>query len=270
MFTYLRHASPLHRLNPAAKLAGLAIVAAGATLAFDPFVPGMLALGLVLTAWWVGRIPWRQMWRWSVLLLLFPLPLVIFTALYADLSRYPQPHILWHWGPWTLAAEGLRSAIGLGLRVVTFMATSLLFVSTTDPTDFALSLIQNLKVPYRFGYGVLVSYRFLPLLRREYETIRMAHRVRGFAEGRGLRGLLARTRRYAIPLIAAAIRKSERTALAMDAKAFGAGPHRTYYRQMRITRRDVFFVLLLTGYTVLVYWMALRFGLADVQWVPHV
>ncbi len=269
MFTYLAHASPLHRLNPTAKLAGLAVVAAGATLAFDPFVPGMLALGLVLTAWWVGRIPWRQMLRWAVPLLLFPLPLVVFTALYADLGHYAQPHILWHWGPWTIAAEGLRAAVGLGLRVTTFMATSLLFVSTTDPTDFALSLIQNLHLPYRFGYGILVSYRFLPLLRREYETIRMAHRVRGFAEGQGLRGLIARTRRYAIPLLAAAIRKSERTALAMDAKAFGAGPERTYYRQMRLAWRDAAFVLALGAYTLAVYAVALHLGLADLQWVPQ-
>ena len=269
MFTYLAHASPLHRLNPAAKLLGLAVVAAGATLAFDPFIPGMLALGLVLTAWWLGRIPWQRMVRWAAPLLLFPLPLIIFTALYADLSRYPHPHILWHWGPWTVAAEGLRSAIGLGLRVVTFMATSLLFVSTTDPTDFALSLIQNLKVPYRFGYGVLVSYRFLPLLRREYETIRMAHRIRGFAEGRGLRGLLARTRRYAIPLLAAAIRKSERTALAMDAKAFGAGPERTYYRHMTLHARDAAFVVAMLAYTLAVYAAAWHWGLANLQWVPN-
>lgn len=270
MFTYLAHASPLHRLNPAAKLLGLAVVAAGATLAFDPFIPGMLALGLWLTAWLWGRIPLPEMLRRTVPLLLLPLPVALFTALYADLSRYPNPHILWHWGPWTLAAEGVRTGIALGLRVATFVATSLLFVSTTDPTDFALSLIQNLKVPYRFGYGVLVSYRFLPLLRREYETIRMAHRVRGFAEGEGLRGLIARTRRYAIPLLAAAIRKSERTALAMDAKAFGAGPDRTYYRTMRITRRDVAFVLALALYTAAVYTLALRFGLADLQWIPQV
>ena len=245
MFTYLAHASPLHRLNPTAKLLGLAVVAAGATLAFDPFIPGALALGLWLTAWGLGRIPWRQMLRRTVPLLLLPLPVALFTALYADLSPYPRPHILWQWGPWTLATEGIRVGIGLGLRVMTFVATSLLFVSTTDPTDFALSLIQNLKIPYRFGYGVLVAYRFLPLLRREYETIRMAHRVRGFAEGQGLRGLWHRTQRYAIP-------------------------ERTYYRTMRITVHDVLFVVALTLYTVLVYVLALRWGLADLQWIPQV
>ncbi len=268
MFTYLAHASPLHRLNPAAKLLGLATVAAGATLAFDPFIPGALLVGLWLATWLLGRVPLRRMVRWSLPILLLPLPLAIFTALYADLTPYPDPRILWQWGPWTLAREGIVIGIGLGFRVATFIATSLLFITTTDPADFAISLIQNLKVPYRFGYGVLVSYRFLPLLRDEFETIQMAHKVRGVGERAGLRGRVEQIRRYAIPLLAAAIRKSERTALAMDAKAFGAGPDRTYYRQLRLQTHDMLFVLAAIGYTVAVYGLALRLNLAVIQLVP--
>ena len=45
-------------------------------------------------------------------------------------------------------------------------------------------------------------------------------------------------RRYAVPLLASAIRKSERVAIAMDSKAFGALPRRTYYRQVRVTWLD--------------------------------
>ncbi len=268
MFTYLAHASPLHRLNPSMKLAGIAVVALGATAAFDPFIPAMLLLALWLTAWLVGRIPWRTMLRWSLPLLLLPVPITLFNALYADLSGYAQPHILWQWGIWTLSLEGLWQGLGVGLRVAVFVAASLLFVSTTDPTDFALSLVQNLKIPPRFGYGILVSYRFLPLLRQEFAIIRMAHRVRGVGERRGWRGWLEQTRRYALPLLAAAVRKSERTALAMDAKAFGAHPQRTYYRRMVVRRGDVFFVLALAVYTAAVYAAALHFGWAHLQWVP--
>lgn len=268
MFTYLAHASPLHRLNPAAKLLALAIVAAGATLSFDPYIPSALLLGIWLMTWLLGRVPLRRMLRWSLPILLLPLPLITFTALYADLSDYPQPHILFHWGPWTLATEGLVTGLGLGLRVSTFIAISLLFITTTDPTDFAISLIQNLRMPYRFGYGVLVSYRFLPLLRTEFETIRKAHKVRGVGEKAGLRSRLDQFRRYAIPLLASAIRKSERTALAMDAKAFGAGPERTYYRQMTVHLRDIFFVIGAVGYTLGIYTLALHFNLANLQWIP--
>lgn len=269
MFTYLETASPLHRLNPSMKLLAMSVVALGATFTFDPFIPAMLALALWLTAWLLGRVPLRQMLRWSLPLVSLPIPLMIFTALYTDLSRYPQPHILWQWGPWTLAVEGLWTALGLGLRVTTFLATSLLFIATTDPTDFAMSLAQNLKVPYRFAYGLLVALRFLPLLRREFDIIRMAHRIRGVEEERGVRGWLRRTRRYAVPLLASAIRKSERTALAMDAKAFGAYPDRTYYREMPIRGRDVLFVVAWTGYTALMYALALSLDLARLEWIPQ-
>jgi len=269
MFTYLAHTSPLHRRNPVMKLLGVAVVAAGATAAFDPFIPAMLLLALWLTAWRLGRVPWRTMLRWSVPLILLPLPVALFNALYADLSRFSHPHILWQWGYWTLSAEGLWIGAGLGLRVAVFVTASLLFVATTDPTDFALSLVQNLKMPPRFGYGVLVSYRFLPLLRREFEIIRMAHRVRGVGEGQGVLGWIEKTRRYTLPLLASAVRKSERTALAMDARAFGALPQRTYYRRMAIRKDDVLFVMALGGYVIGVYAVALRFGLAHLQWVPR-
>lgn len=268
MFTYLAHASALHRLNPAAKLLGLAIVAAGATFSFDPFIPGSLALGLWLLTWLVGRMPLPRLLRASLPLLLVPLPLAAFTALYADLSGYASPTILWSWGPWTLAMEGVRTGIGLGLRVTCFMATALVFISTTDPSDFAISLIQNLKVPYRFGYGVLVSYRFLPSLRTEFETIRKAHRVRGVGLGGGPLARLKRIRRYAVPLLASALRKSQRTALAMDAKAFGSGPDRTYFRQIELSARDALFVIAALAYTAGVYWLALRFGLARLELIP--
>jgi energy-coupling factor transport system permease protein len=260
----------MHRLNPAAKLGALALVAAGATLSFDPFIPGALALGLWLVSWLLGRVPLRRMLRWTVPLLVLPLPLAAFTALYADLSGVPDPQVFWRWGLWSLAWEGVRSGIGVGLRVTCFLATSLLFLSTTDPADLAISLIQNLRIPYRFGYGVLISFRFLPQLRMEFDTIRLAHRVRGAGRRAGPRGALDQLRRYAIPLLAAALRKSERTALAMDAKAFGSGPQRTYFRQMRVGRRDLFFLLGAAAYTLAVYWLALRTGLADLQWIPDV
>ncbi len=269
MFTYLAHASPLHRLNPTVKLLTMAAVGLAATFVYSPWVPGLLALGLWLTVALVGKVPWPRLLRWSGYMLLLPLPLMLFTALYTDLSRYPNPHVLWHWGPWTVATEGLVTALALGLRVLVFVSASLLFIATTDPTDFAVSLAQNLRVPYRFAYGVLVAQRFLPLLRRELEIIRLAHRVRGVGEGRGWRGQVERLQRYAVPLLAAALRKSQRTALAMDAKAFGAGPERTYFRQMPIRRRDVLFLALWLAYIAAVYAVAARLGPLNWMWIPE-
>ena len=268
LFEYYESSSPLHRLNPMAKLAGVVVVMAGATLFFDPVIPALLALGLLLALWALGRVPPRRLARWLIPVLGFGLPVALFNALYFDVASVADPTVLARFGPWQITAEGLWAGLGLGLRVGCFLAASLFFITTTDPTEFALSLIQQARLPYRFGYGVLVSYRFLPLLRAEFETIRAAHRVRGVGERTGLRGRLEQMRRYAIPLLAGAIRHSERTSMAMDSKAFGGGPGRTYRRLLTVKPGDWAFVLGALAFTAAVIVAAGRLGLAELQIVP--
>jgi energy-coupling factor transport system permease protein len=267
MLTATPVVSPLRRFNPTAKLVALGSLAAGATLSFDPFIPGMLLAGTWLAAWTLGRIPSRAMLRGSLVLVALSLPMAAFTALYADVDP-TRARILARLGPWLLTVEGILLGVGLGLRVAAFVAGSLLFAATTDPTDFALSLIQNGGLPYRFGYGLLISYRFLPTFREEFETIRMAHRVRGIGRRGGWRGRWEEFGRLAIPLLAAAIRRSERAALAMDARGFGAVPSRTYYRRMRIRAADAAGALAAAAFVVGVYAVALRWGLARLEWIP--
>lgn len=268
LFEFYETASWLHRLNPMAKFLGVVVVMAGAMLYFDPFVPAALTAGLIAILSLAGRVPWPRLARWLVPALGLGLPLAVFNALYYDVSRLASPTVIGRFGPWRLTVEGAWVGLGLGARVACFLAASLFFIATTDPTDFALSLIQQAHLPYRFGYGVLVSYRFLPLLRAEFETIRAAHRVRGVGERAGLRGRTEQLRRYAIPLLAGAIRHSERTALAMDSKAFGAGPGRTYRRALRVRPADWAFVLGALAFTLAVVVVLSRLGLADAQLVP--
>lgn len=268
MFTYLAHASPLHRLNPAIKLLGLVILTGGATFAFDPFIPALLGAGL----WWVtlllGRVPLGRLLRWSLPLILLPLPLVAFTALYAEVDPTMAGPILFRLGPWLITRQAALLGLGIGLRLTAILAGSLLYIATTDPSDFAVSLIQNVRIPYRFAYALLISYRFLPRMRQEAETLRLAHRVRGRGRPRTLRDRLDGIRLLAVPLLASAIRKSERTALAMDARGFGASEERTYLRRMRVRAHDLAFVVLSAAYTGAVYALAIRLGLANLAWIP--
>jgi energy-coupling factor transport system permease protein len=146
--------------------------------------------------------------------------------------------ILWQRGALRVTVEGLRVGLSLTIRMMAIVVLSMIFVTTTDPTDLVLSLIQHARFPFRLGYGILVAYRFLPLWQTELGIIRAAHRIRGVGERTTLRGRWEQLRRYAVPLLASAIRKSERVAIAMDSKAFGALPRRTYYRQVRVTWLD--------------------------------
>jgi energy-coupling factor transport system permease protein len=85
------------------------------------------------------------------------------------------------------------------------------------------------------------------LLEVELQTIRAARQMRG---GIGRGGLLDGVRDafgYAIPLMASAVRRGERVALAMESRAFGALPARTYFRATSVGRADLAFVLVCLG-----------------------
>ena len=91
-----------------------------------------------------------------------------------------------------------------GLRIQALFSISMFFGSVTTGPQVTHSGPDPVgPVSYRFGYGVLAAYRFVPTVAAEVEQIRAAHHVRGFAPGWGPRGLWRRLRAFSIPLLAA-------------------------------------------------------------------
>ena len=229
----------LHRRNPALKLASLMVPMLAVTLAFDPWTPLVFLVLALLALRVLGRIPLRSLARpLTLLMLLGSIGLMASNAFFYASPAGSSVTVLWTGGAFRVTLEGLRVGLALTMRMMAIVLLSFLFVATTDPTDFVLSLIQQVHLPFRLGYGILVAYRFVPMWRTELDIIRSAHRIRGVGERTSLRGRWEQLRRYAVPLLASAIRKAERVAIAMDSKAFGALPERTYYRQLDLTRAD--------------------------------
>lgn len=135
--------------------------------------------------------------------------------------------------------------ISLSLRVLCFSTLSLLFIFTTEPTKFILSLMQQCKLPPKLAYGILAGFRFLPTFKDELFIIRSAHQIRGVSRAKTIKDHFAQMRRYAIPLLASAIRKAERTAIAMESKGFTGNKNRSFYKTMVVSKTDWVFVLLM-------------------------
>lgn len=239
LFNYYMGDSFLHRRNPSLKLLSLMVMVLAVTLAFDPWTPTVFFLLALVILLLLGHVSLRTL-RMPLLFffILGALGFVSSNALFYAPSVGKPLTILWQGGTFQVSIEGIRVGISLAMRMMAIVFFSMIFVATTDPTDLVLSLIQNVRFPFRLGYGILVAYRFLPLWRTELEVIRAAHRIRGVGERTTLSGRWEQLRRYAVPLLANAIRKSERVAIAMDSKAFGALPRRTYYRKLEVTRAD--------------------------------
>lgn len=242
----------LQQVNPTLKLISILLVIAFMVPIYDAWTPFIVFLLTMMSIIVLGGVSVR-----FLLLLLLPLSLFAFSFVWINVV-FPAERgttILFHIGSMPVALENLTLGISLGLRSLIFASWSLLFVLTTEPTKLMLSLIQHCKLPPRFGYGMMAAYRFLPLFKQEYDQIRAAHRIRGLGESKGLLKKMTELKRYAIPLLASAIRRAERVAIAMEAKGFDGSRKRTFYRKVLWTKKDLAFgtgfILFFTGLMVL-------------------
>jgi energy-coupling factor transport system permease protein len=247
----------LTRLNPVFKLAALLLLTVALSLVFDPVTPGVFLLLAVLAGHFLGGVRLRTFARFLAPFLVAVVGVFLANILF-NRHNATSPAI-GYLGPFKITQPALTIAASISLRLLAFASLSLVFVSTTDPGDLILSLVQQVRLNYRVAFGVMVGYRMLPLLSGEYALIKAAHRVRGVREGSGLRDRVVRLRRYAVPLLAGAVRRAGRVALAMDARSFGAFPSRTYRRRIEVALRDWVFlgtVVVLALGVVLGLWAA--------------
>ena len=240
----------LERRNPSVKLLAVVVTALVLTFIFDPLTPLVIFTITLVAGRLLGGLRIRAQLR----------PLLVFVAagvaiLLANVFFNKQNAVspaLAHVGPVKITGPALWAAGSLWLRLLCLALLSLVFVKTTEPQLLILSLVHQLRLSYRVAYGTMVGYRMLPLFQSDYQTIRAAQRVRGVRERRGLLHVWSRTRRYAVPLLAGAVRKAGRIAVAMDARAFGALPDRTYRERMVVRRSDWIFLAVVVAIVAIV------------------
>jgi energy-coupling factor transport system permease protein len=233
----------LHEVNPSIKAFAVVISILILSVFFDPITPLLTILWSVTVTFIFGRVSFK---KW--LLLITPFLFIAFIYVWSTML-FPRlqegDNVIWHWGFLTMTAEGFQRGLSLGLRVLSFATLSIMFTLTTKPTDFLLSLMQQCKLPPKLAYGIMAGYRFLPLIKEEFQTLQNAHRVRGVARARTFSEKLQQLKRYVIPLLAGAIRKAERTALAMESKGFTGAKNRIFYRKITISHVDWLFLILM-------------------------
>jgi energy-coupling factor transport system permease protein len=239
---YHKTDSLLHRLNPLSKVLAPLPVIIFVVLTTDPWIP-LAFFGLAtFTILVLGRIPLQRFVRFAGPFMLFAFSFLLFYPLIVRAELVAHSPVFARIGSLTIYQAGLLYGLATALRIATLLLLSLLFTFTTDSSDFIRALVQQWKVPYKLGYSALAAFRFVPMLQSDLRIIQAAHKIRGIPDRGGLRVQYDRARRYIIPLLATAIRQAERTALAMDGRAFGAFTDRTYYKRFSFKGRDYSFI----------------------------
>ncbi|MCL6599382.1 MAG: ATP-binding cassette domain-containing protein [Alicyclobacillus macrosporangiidus] len=154
-----------------------------------------------------------------------------------------------------LSYPGFIAGLVLAFRMLGAVCFGVLFVTATDVTDLVVGLSQTFRVPPKFAYGTLAGIRFMPLFQSEWTKLKQARQLRGKdARWRALRPVT-----YALPLLAQAIRMSERVAIAMEARGFRGAPAdrpvgRTYYRVVPVRGLDFVYLAVVCGISIALLW----------------
>ncbi|MBE6075833.1 MAG: energy-coupling factor transporter transmembrane protein EcfT [Clostridium lundense] len=158
-----------------------------------------------------------------------------------------------------ISGETLKviAVLGLGFRIILISIYTSIFVKTTDPTEFVISLIKYLKMPPKIGYAFLTAYRFLPTFKEELQTIKYAHEVRGIVESKNPFIKVWNSQRYILPMMANAVRKGIRISMAMETRAFDKYKTRTYYRELHMPINEIImttvYILYIISVVVILY-----------------
>jgi energy-coupling factor transport system permease protein len=223
----------LARANPLAKVAAALVLMAVLFVSIDVVTPAVVLVVLLVSLAFTGLSPRALLARtWP--LLMVAVAAGILNALFTPGTAAGEPIRIG-----AVEIEGrVATGLALGLRLLAIVLAGLLALVTTDPTDLADALVQQLSVSPRFAVGTLAALRLLPMLTDESQTIALARRARGMDAGWNPLEALGTFSRTLLALLVAAVRRATRLAMAMDARGFGSRPCRTVARPQRMRTAD--------------------------------
>ncbi len=243
LFNYIDRPSPIHRLTGATKLVCLLLWSFAAMLTYDTRLLALLAV-LSIALFRAGRIRLRDvrfMLGFTLVFLVLNNLLIFLFSPQHGVDIYGAKHaLLALGGRYDLTAEQLFYHLNLVLKYLATIPIVLLFVCTTNPSEFAASL-NRIGVSYRIAYAVALALRYIPDIQRTYHDISQAQQARGIRLSRreNLVKRLKNASAILIPLILSSMDRIEAISNAMELRGFGKHRNRSWYMARPFTRWDV-------------------------------
>ena len=230
-----------HRLDPRLKLLMLIAYIVALFVAKTFYGLALCALFSVFAVF-ISKVPFGAVLR-SVKGVIF---LLAFTAV-LNVFFHGGENVLVQWGVMRICLEGVLFAVFLMIRLAFLVIGSALLTLTTTPvslTDGIESLLKPLtwvKFPvHALALIMSIALRFIPTLIDETNRIISAQKARGadFESGNIVKRVKAIIP-ILIPLLISAFRRADELGDAMDARCYTNSPHRTKYKKLTFTWRDL-------------------------------
>lgn len=241
----------IHRLNPVVKLAwGATIIAL--SLIFDHPLYIVVLLVAVVTLLKSANV-WREWISVLKLGLWLGASIIVINALVSCHGNHVlviAPFTLPVLGRTVITLEAIAFSAVMAMKLLVIIS-AFAFINLTVHPDDIMSVLIKMKLPYKSVLVTSLSTRFIPCLIEDMQRINDAYRTRGVLLDTG--NWARRLKNQAgiiIPLLSNSLDRSVQIAEAMEARAFGTGQKRTFYKDIKVSRMDCIilaFVLLPFG-----------------------
>ncbi len=246
---YYQTDSVIHRLDPRTKIVGT--VAFIVSLFLVKNAAGYLAAAVFLVSVIrISRVPFRYMVKGMKAIVFLLLITIVF-----NLFLTPG-EVLISWWKLRITKEGIRQAVYMALRLSFLIIGSSLMTLTTTPNNLTDGLEKLLKplgflhVPvHEIAMMMSIALRFIPILLDETDKIMKAQLARGadFESG----NLIKKAKSMVpilVPLFISAFRRANDLAMAMEARCYRGGAHRTKMKPLRYKKGDAAAYLILAAF----------------------
>ena len=248
IFNYVDRPSPIHKLTGATKLVCLLLWNLAAMVTYDTRLLILLPI-LSLGLFFLSKIKFKDvsfMLTFTLVFLALNNLMIFLFSPEHGVSIYGTRHVLFTIaGPYVVTAEQLFYHLNLILKYLSTIPIVLLFVCTTNPSEFAASL-NRLGVKYSIAYSVALALRYIPDIQREYRDVSRAQQARGIEMSKktSIFKRLKSASAILIPLVLSSMDRIEVISNAMELRGFGKNKKRTWYMGRPFSRFDVISMIL--------------------------
>ena len=240
MLEFVYRDSIIHELHPLAKLFWSLVIMILSLIFNSPWVLAVIIL-TVLMVGFLGKVG-KETLKYISALLLVGCFVFLFQILFRSEGELLFTVFPASWpvvGGWLPVTDmGLRYGFAMTLRMLAMISVLPVILTTTQPRDIVMALVENLHVPYDYAFMFTTALRFMPVILSEISTISQAQRSRAYAtDGWNPLRKLQAFAPIAMPIIFIAIEKADRLGLCMELRGYGS-PNRTYLRQLSLKLMD--------------------------------
>ena len=242
LFNYIEKKSPIHDLTGATKLVCLLLWSLAAMTTYDTRLLLVLAiLGIALFP--IGKIGVKDisfmLWFTLVFLVLNTVLVYLFSPRHGTEIYGTCTYLFGMTGRFAPTAEQLFFQLNYILKYFATIPFVLLFVCTTNPSEFAASL-NKIGVSYSVSYSVALALRYIPDIQKQYHEISQASQARGveLSKKASLVKRLKSASAILVPLILSSMDRIEIISNAMELRCFGKNKKRTWYMAQKFKPLD--------------------------------